>query len=111
MFLLIGVAVARSGTRVTRTLWAYLVLSGLTISHPHYPVLQGYFLDYIERTYGEGSVIAINKKLDGHRYSEDIFKTVTGHHVEALWKRYKQWLADDMPLKEKLEVHEPQEKA
>jgi len=107
MFLLIGVAVARSGTRATRTLWAPCVAWLNNFS----PSLQGYFLDYIERTYGEGSVIAINKKLDGHRYSEDIFKTVTGHHVEALWKRYKQWLADDMPLKAKLEAHEPQEKA
>jgi len=54
----------------------------------------GYFLDYIERKHGEGSVRAINEKLRDARYDVSIFKVVTGHAVESLWSKYLQWLKD-----------------
>ncbi|KAH7106792.1 plant basic secretory protein [Auriculariales sp. MPI-PUGE-AT-0066] len=52
----------------------------------------GYFLYYLERHHGEGFVRALNDKLRDSHYEEDIFKSITGHSVDTLWKRYKQWL-------------------
>ncbi|EJD45775.1 plant basic secretory protein [Auricularia subglabra TFB-10046 SS5] len=60
----------------------------------------GYFLDFIERKYGSGSVRALNESLRDAVYDAGVFKTLTGHPVDKLWKRYKKWLADgeqDLP--------------
>ena len=56
--------------------------------------VQGYFLDYIERKHGEGSVRAINESLRDAPYESAVFKRVTGRSVDRLWKKYKKWLAD-----------------
>lgn len=56
---------------------------------------QGYFLDYIERKHGEGSVRALNASLRDETYDHAIFKQVTGHTVDKLWKRYKRWMAGE----------------
>lgn len=49
----------------------------------------GYFLDYLEQRFGDGSVMAINEKLRGCRYDADKFWTdLFGHKVKKLWKQY-----------------------
>lgn len=48
-----------------------------------------YFLDWLERTKGEGTVRRINLALSKKEYHEDKFWTkVVGENVEDLWKRY-----------------------
>jgi len=49
----------------------------------------GYFLDYLEQEYGNGSVMAINEALRDRKYEEATFwKDLFGHPVEKLWKDY-----------------------
>lgn len=49
----------------------------------------GYFLDYLEQRFGDGTVMAINEKLRNRRYDEDTFWTeLLGHKVKKLWKQY-----------------------
>ncbi|KZF23392.1 BSP-domain-containing protein [Xylona heveae TC161] len=48
----------------------------------------GYFLDYLEDVYGEGSVMVINGWLYDHRYGEEMWKTLFKKPVEKLWDDY-----------------------
>lgn len=49
----------------------------------------GYFLDWIEKTRGLGSVWKLNQKLCDQEYEEDKFWTgLFGKDVETLWKEY-----------------------
>jgi len=49
----------------------------------------GYFLDWIENAYGEGSVRRINEALREHEYKEHSFwKHLFGKHVSELWTAY-----------------------
>lgn len=51
----------------------------------------GYFLDWIERTKGRGSVMRLNQGLAGRRYVEDVFwKEMFGEGVDVLFGRYKE---------------------
>jgi hypothetical protein len=47
----------------------------------------GYFLNWIERTRGEGTVMQINGAMKGRAYSPSIF-LVTGKTVDVLWEQY-----------------------
>ena len=50
----------------------------------------GYFLEWIERTCGEGSVRKINHALKGKKYEEDDFwEQLFGKKVSLLWKDYE----------------------
>ena len=49
----------------------------------------GYFLDWIEESYGEGSVWRINDALRQKEYKDEKFwKGLFGKSVEQLWKMY-----------------------
>ncbi|KAL8810097.1 MAG: hypothetical protein Q9200_002854 [Gallowayella weberi] len=49
----------------------------------------GYFLDWIEKIYGEGSVRRINEALMNKRYDEETFWTgLFGKQVKELWDEY-----------------------
>ncbi|KAI4243885.1 MAG: hypothetical protein L6R40_003267 [Gallowayella cf. fulva] len=49
----------------------------------------GYFLDWIEESYGEGSVRRINEGLMNKRYDEELFWTgLFGRKVRELWDEY-----------------------
>ncbi len=50
----------------------------------------GYFLEWIEGTYGEGSVRKINQALKDKQYEQDTFwKQLFGKEVSLLWKEYE----------------------
>ncbi|KAL0264910.1 hypothetical protein SLS55_000864 [Diplodia seriata] len=56
----------------------------------------GYFLDHLEKTYGHGSVMAINECLRRKEYDEDTFwKEIFGKSVKHLWKEYGHSLQRD----------------
>jgi hypothetical protein len=49
----------------------------------------GYFLDYLEKRFGDGTVVKINERLRDRAYDEDDFwKVCCGHHIKKLWKEY-----------------------
>lgn len=49
----------------------------------------GYFLDYLEKTYGHGTVIAINEALRSKEYCEEkLWDELFGKPVQKLWKEY-----------------------
>lgn len=49
----------------------------------------GYFLDYIEKRFGSGSIRRVNEKLRSNEYDHDTFwQELFGHTVEKLWKEY-----------------------
>ncbi|KAI4526620.1 plant basic secretory protein [Schizophyllum commune Loenen D] len=48
----------------------------------------GYFLDWMEQRYGDGTVREINEAMLDRQYDSHIFKEVTGRRVEKLWKIY-----------------------
>lgn len=49
----------------------------------------GYFLDYLEERFGEGSVMGVNGALRDAKYDEEKFwKSLFGHDVAHLWKEY-----------------------
>jgi Peptidase of plants and bacteria len=53
----------------------------------------GYFLEYLELTYGEGTVPKVNDALRNIKYEEKTFwKKLFGKHVEALWEDYGEYL-------------------
>ncbi|KIW08971.1 uncharacterized protein PV09_00880 [Verruconis gallopava] len=53
----------------------------------------GYFLDWLERTLGEGTVIKINDRLRDRNYDEvEFWSHCCGDDVKNLWKRYKESL-------------------
>ncbi|KAI9831776.1 MAG: hypothetical protein M1819_004673 [Sarea resinae] len=56
----------------------------------------GYFLEYIEKTFGAGSVRMINASLKGGRYEEGSFwKKLFGQSVAKLWEDYGKSLQRD----------------
>ncbi|KAG9247778.1 plant basic secretory protein [Calycina marina] len=56
----------------------------------------GYFLDYLEKRYGEGLVRKLNEKLRIERYKEKHFWTeLCGRPVEQLWCDYRQKLEEE----------------
>jgi hypothetical protein len=59
----------------------------------------GYFLDYLEKRFGEGTVVKINDRLRNRTYHEDDFWHVCcGHHVKTLWKEYGHSLKGDQDV-------------
>jgi len=55
----------------------------------------GYFLEYLEKRYGEGLVRRLNEKLRVEKYEEKAFWTeLCGRPVEQLWKDYQQKLGE-----------------
>lgn len=56
----------------------------------------GYFLEYLEKRFGEGLVRRLNEKLRIERYEEKRFWTeLAGRPVEQLWNDYSQTLDDE----------------
>ncbi|KAI9657259.1 MAG: hypothetical protein M1831_004448 [Alyxoria varia] len=50
----------------------------------------GYFLDWLERKFGDGSVKRVNEMLKNSKYNEDKFwPRIFGFKVSQLWERYK----------------------
>ncbi|EGN97607.1 hypothetical protein SERLA73DRAFT_92786 [Serpula lacrymans var. lacrymans S7.3] len=47
-----------------------------------------YFLDWIEKHNGEGTVQKINQLMKDRKYTEYVFIEATGHGVDKLWKMY-----------------------
>jgi len=57
----------------------------------------GYFLEYLDKRYGEGFVRRLNEKLRVEKYEEKAFWTeLCGRPVEHLWKDYQQKLEEDL---------------
>ncbi|QDS70851.1 hypothetical protein FKW77_005453 [Venturia effusa] len=53
----------------------------------------GYFLDYLERKFGDGTVVKINETLRDRVYKERVFwEECCGCGVEELWKEYEKHL-------------------
>jgi hypothetical protein len=49
----------------------------------------GYFLDYLEKRFGDGTIVAINDRLRDRDYHEDHFwKHCCGNDVKILWAEY-----------------------
>lgn len=76
----------------------------------------GYFLDYLERRFGDGTVRAINGALRTGKYHEKrLFRECCdGHDVDDLWKDYKEELekakgeAEDGPPATPIPTHAAQ---
>ncbi|KAL8631383.1 hypothetical protein Q9189_002893 [Teloschistes chrysophthalmus] len=55
----------------------------------------GYFLDWIETLYGEGSVRRINEALMNKKYNGEVFwVNLFGKHVQELWDEYNKTLPE-----------------
>lgn len=55
----------------------------------------GYFLEYLEGRFGEGSVGRINARLGEGKYEEEAFWVgLFGCRVGVLWEEYGQWLKE-----------------
>lgn len=55
-----------------------------------------YFLDWLETTYGEGTVRGINAKLRSERYVEcDFWQSLFETDIDKLWHRYVQTLQEE----------------
>ncbi|KAH8119975.1 hypothetical protein DFH11DRAFT_21280 [Phellopilus nigrolimitatus] len=52
----------------------------------------GYFLEWIENTFGQDFVRRLNGSMRDKKYNEGIFKEFTGKAVDELWKMYKTFL-------------------
>lgn len=64
----------------------------------------GYFLEWIEETFGEGSVKKINHALKDKEYEEgEFWEQLFGKKVELLWKEYKVSLDKDPKSAAKIE--------
>lgn len=64
----------------------------------------GYFLEWIEETFGEGSVKRINHALKDKEYEEgEFWEQLFGKNVELLWKEYKVSLDKDPKSAAKIE--------
>lgn len=63
----------------------------------------GYFLNWLEEQFGEGTVVKINDRLRNREYEEDKFwHHCCGDEISKLWKRYEKSIkkADDEEKKE-----------
>ena len=64
----------------------------------------GYFLEWIENTYGDGSVRKINDALKGKKYEEDDFwEQLFGKKVGLLWEEYEVGLESERKTTETAE--------
>ncbi|KAG5642169.1 hypothetical protein DXG03_003530 [Asterophora parasitica] len=54
----------------------------------------GYFLAWLEKRYGDGTVIELNARMNGVKYDERIFKRTTGRPVAKLWRIYCAYLGE-----------------
>ena len=51
----------------------------------------GYFLDFLEKRFGHGTVVSVNEKLRHSRYEEQAFwHELFAHSVKDLWNEYKE---------------------
>ncbi|EKG14227.1 hypothetical protein MPH_08602 [Macrophomina phaseolina MS6] len=66
----------------------------------------GYFLDYLEKTYGHGSVMAINETLRRKDYDEKLWKDLFGKSVKHLWNDYGRHLKGDDDCKGEVTVEQ-----
>lgn len=67
----------------------------------------GYFLDYLERRFGEGTVVKINETLRDRVYKEDLFwEECCGCEVKKLWKQYGKYLKKEKEKDEDGQVSE-----
>lgn len=65
----------------------------------------GYFLEYLETRFGDGTVRRINEKLRTDKYEEKAFWTeLLGRPVEQLWGDYGRMLEDEKRRKEEEEM-------
>ncbi|KAI9777194.1 MAG: hypothetical protein M1839_009037 [Geoglossum umbratile] len=56
----------------------------------------GFFLEYLEQRFGEGTVRDINETMRDSKYEEESFWIdLFGHHVQRLWHDYGKELAND----------------
>ena len=56
----------------------------------------GYFLDWIEKTKGRGSIYRLNQALCHHKYDESKFWTrLFGEHVNELYSQYQKALEEE----------------
>ncbi|KAL8718330.1 MAG: hypothetical protein Q9181_008217, partial [Wetmoreana brouardii] len=61
----------------------------------------GYFLEWIETSYGEGSVRRVNETLMNKKYDEEAFWTgLFGKQVQELWDEYCKTLPDEQPVED-----------
>ncbi|TQS32226.1 hypothetical protein Golomagni_07465 [Golovinomyces magnicellulatus] len=53
--------------------------------------ITGYFLDYLEKRFGDGLMRKLNEKLRVGRYEEKSFwHELVGHDINRLWEEYRQ---------------------
>ena len=51
-----------------------------------------YFLDWVDKEFGRGTVRALNLTLRERTYEDNLFKEHTGRKVSKLWKLYRESL-------------------
>jgi hypothetical protein len=67
----------------------------------------GYFLDWLEKEMGEGTVIKINDRLRNREYDEEKFwKHCCGDEIGKLWKRYAKSLRNGEGTEDENEEHD-----
>ncbi|KAL9000407.1 MAG: hypothetical protein Q9169_000924 [Polycauliona sp. 2 TL-2023] len=67
----------------------------------------GYFLDWIESQYGEGSVRRINEALMNKQYDEEAYWVdLFGKHVKELWKEYCKTMPEETAFRNKTDGKE-----
>lgn len=59
----------------------------------------GYFLSWVEDTYGAGTVAKLNLCMKDERYHKKMWKRLTKCSVRKLWKAYCALLKDDDGVK------------
>ena len=52
----------------------------------------GYFLEYLEERFGEGTVRKLNEKLRVGRYENEFWHELLGHDGEKLWKELEEMM-------------------
>lgn len=53
-----------------------------------------YFLEWIEKRYGEGTIRELNGELRDKEYHRRVFKQLTGRPVRKLWSIYRTSLGE-----------------
>jgi hypothetical protein len=53
-----------------------------------------YFLNWLDKNYGTGTVVKINEILKDREYDEAIFQEITGRSVHDLWISYRECIND-----------------
>lgn len=52
-----------------------------------------YFLKWMDKMCGAGTVVTLNGRLKDQEYTEAVFTDVTGRTVDVLWESYREHLA------------------